>query len=410
MPINYQDILGDIAKIASAAPQFEQELQTRRQEAQKLFSNQIDQGQLKDQLTKAASILKHLRCALPTAEAINQRFPLPTGLKEQTIIAVDGSQINPSRHLPVDYFLLNLGVIIYPIDPDGVPTAKRQSRLCSAYDESWKGINDSKVAYLRDIEERKLISEEARLCDASKGVITLTDGPLELWLRKGDGVQSRQQKEKELAPYLASLAELNELGAVTAGYVDKPRAMLVVEALEIGKLAPGELDQLRDNQLPDYHQFAGVTDRDLFAPLLTEPGDRSAVFELQFSEAKIYRDAGEGLGLHFFYLNVSQESSAPLLARVEIPEWVAADRDMLAALQTTLFRQCEVLGDVRYPYVLHRAHEEAVVTYQDREELDRLLIEEFARNGIRIGALSNKQTAKNLSTGKKRYSHGKRKY
>ncbi|MEN8241947.1 MAG: hypothetical protein ABFS17_08505, partial [Chloroflexota bacterium] len=64
----------------------------------------------------------------------------------------------------------------------------------------------------------------------------------------------------------------------------------------------------------------------------------------------------------------------------------------------------------RYPYVLHRSHEEAVVSFQDREELDRLLIEEFARSGIQIGALSNKQNAKNLQTGKRRHSLGKRKY
>ncbi|MEN8243250.1 MAG: hypothetical protein ABFS17_15165, partial [Chloroflexota bacterium] len=211
MPINYQQILGDIAKIAAAAPQFEQELNARRAEAQKLFSSTMDQQQLKDKLTKAGSILNHLRCAMPTNEAINQRIPLPTELKEQTIIAVDGSQINPSRHLPVNYFLLNLGVIIYPADPTETPTAKRQSKLFSTQSELWKGVNEEQVAYLRDIEERKEISAEARKFGPNAGVITLTDGPLELWLRKGDGIQSIGEKEKALADYLASLAELNEL-------------------------------------------------------------------------------------------------------------------------------------------------------------------------------------------------------
>lgn len=410
MPINYQDIIGDIAKIAAAAPQFEQELAARRVEAQKLFSADFDQNQLKDKLTKAGMILKHLRCALPTNEAINQRFHLPPDLKEQTIIAVDGSQINPSRHLPLNYFLLNLGVIIYPSDQTETPEAKRISKLYSAQSELWKGINEDQVAYLRDIEERKAISIETRARGLNAGVITLTDGPLELWLRKGDSPQSMEQKEKALTEYLSSLSELEELGAITAGYVDKPRAMLLVEALEISKLAPGILEQIRDKTLPDYHQFEGVTDRDLFAPLLVEPGDRSAVFELQFSEAGIYRKGGEGLALHFFYLNVSNQPDAPVLARVEIPGWVAADPEKLAALQTTLFQQCEILGEVRYPYVLQRSHEEARVTFQDRDELDRMLIEEFARSGIHVGMLSNKQTAKNLQTGKRRHSLGKRKY
>jgi hypothetical protein len=65
---------------------------------------------------------------------------------------------------------------------------------------------------------------------------------------------------------------------------------------------------------------------------------------------------------------------------------------------------------VRYPYVLERAHEEALVSFDDREELERRIIEKFTREGIPVGTLSNKQTAKNLQTGKRRYSLGSRKY
>jgi hypothetical protein len=409
MPINYQDILGDIQEIAAAAPEFQQELDARRAAAKQLFSGPIDQWQLRDKIRKATSLSRNLRCAVPTSEQLNQRFPLPEDVAEQTIIAVDGSQINPSRHLAVNYFLLNLGIITYPTRPDQVPQAKRLSRLFSNQSLRWKGINEDRVAYLRDIEERQVISAEARIYGPNAGVITLTDGPLELWLRSGEGLQSTQDKEKALAKYLDSLVELEELGALTAGYVDKPRASLVIEALEIENLKPGELDQAIA-QKADYHEFEGVTDGELFAGILTQPGDRSAVFELQFSEAGIYKKKAPELALHFFYLNVSGLADSPVLARVEVPGWVAADPDKLTILQAALFRQCGILGDVRYPYVLHRAHEEAVVTYEDREELDRLIITEFARNGIPVSTLSNKQTAKNLPTGKRRHSLGKRKY
>ena len=306
--------------------------------------------------------------------------------------------------------LLNLGVIVFPADPSDTPAVKRESKFFSPQSDLWKGINEEKVATLRDIEERKLISAEARGFGPNAGVITLTDGPLELWLRKGDGIQSMAEKEKALEDYLVSLAELQELGAITAGYVDKPRAMLVVEALELARLNQENWSRCVIKRCWIITSSRVLPIENLFAGLLSEPGDRSAVFELQFSEAKIYQQGGAGLSLHFFYLNVGHKPNNPVLARVEIPAWVAEDGEKLASLHSTLFNQCEMLGEVRYPYVLHRSHEEAVVTYQDREELDRILIEEFARNGIQIGALSNKQTAKNLQTGKRRHSLGKRKY
>jgi hypothetical protein len=409
MPINYEDIERDIADIAADYPQFQEELNNRREAAKQLFTGQFDQQLIADKVRKVVSNSRNLRCAIPTGEQINQRIALAVDAAEQIIIAVDGSQINPSRHHAVNYFLINMGIITYPARDDQTPNAKRLSKLYSNQSNLWKGINENRIAYMRDLEERRVISAEARIYGPGAGVITLTDGPLELWLRTGEGLKSDKEKKRDISKYLDSLAELFELGALAAGYVDKPRAMLVVETLEIAKLGPGEFDRIKEEQA-DYHQFEGVTDSDLFGGILVQPGDRSAVFELQFSEAGFYKEKGKELALHFFYLNVSREPNSPVLARVEVPAWVAADPGMIALLQSTLYHQCNILGDVRYPYVLHRAHEEAVVTFEDREELDRRIIQEFASMGIPIGGLSNKQTAKNLQTGKRRYSLGSRKY
>jgi hypothetical protein len=409
MPINYQEILSSINDIADAAPQYQRALNERRTAARKLFGKTIDQDQLRDKIRKAVSLSRNLRCAVPTAESLNQAFPLPEDIAEREIIAADGSQVNPSRHLAVRYFLLNLAAIHFPADPGGTPEVWRQSELFSEINVDWKGINEDRVAYLRDVKERRVIGALVKEWRSGEGVITLTDGPLELWLRSGDGPQSGDAKENAMSDYLDSLVTLKDSGAIAAGYVDKPRAALVVEALEIERLKPGDLDEYFA-QKKDYHQFEGITDGDLFGGILARPGDRSAVFELQFSEAGIYKKTSLDLALHFFYLNVGREVDKPVLARVEIPAWVAADPDKLAALQAALFSQCGLLGEVRYPYVLHRAHEEAVVTFEDREELDRLIIEEFARHGIPVGEVSNKQSAKNLPTVKRRYNLGKRKY
>jgi hypothetical protein len=409
MPINYIDIEKDIADIAAAYPQYQQELNARREAARQLFAGEFDQSFLVDKIRKAASDIGHLRCAVPTEEAINASFPLPEDAEEKIIIAVDGSQINPSRHRAINYFLLNVGILTFPARVDQTPMVKRLSKLFSSHSDHWKGVNENRIAYLRDLEERKVISEEAKIYGPGAGVLTLTDGPLELWLRSGDGPQSSADIKKALSAYLDSLFELKELGAAAAGYVDKPRAMLVVETLEIARLGSGELEQAKETKT-DYHQFEGVTDSDLFAGILVRPGDRSAVFELQFSEGKFYKQKDPGLAMHFFYLNVSQEKDSPIIARVEVPGWVAADAQMIDQLQSALFHQCNILGDVRYPYVLERAHEEALVSFDDRDELERRIIEEFTREGIPVGTLSNKQSAKNLQTGKRRYSLGSRKY
>lgn len=408
MPVNYLDIFNEIQTIAAAAPQASKELEQRRAQARNAFlSPELDQQALRDKLKKAAAIMPRLRCAIPTQEPINRGFPLPEDQEESILIAVDGSQINPSRHLPINYFLINIGIIQYPANPSQTPVAKRHTKLFSPQNFAWKNPNDNQVAYLRDLEERKILSAQVEIYRPQKNILTLTDGPLELWLRTDDRAQGAGQKEKLLDPYLDALLELKELNAITAGYVDKPRATMLVESLEIDRLAPDALNLIKAEGKHTFpHQFEGVTDGDLFAQALTNPGDRSAVFEVQFSEAKIYRAKDRALALHFFYLNVGAPDGSPYLARVEIPAWVATDQDKLNTLHANLYAQCGILGDVRYPYVLHRSHEEALVTFEDREEVNRLLLEEFAKHGIDVGDLSPKQSAKNLQTGRRRFSLG----
>jgi hypothetical protein len=101
------------------------------------------------------------------------------------------------------------------------------------------------------------------------------------------------------------------------------------------------------------------------------------------------------LGLYFFYLNVGrEEQSWPV--RVEIPAWVAQDQTKLDTLQAALIQQCHVLGDTAFPYALHRAHEAAVVTYEEKEQLTQMIILELRRRDIDVDLISYKQAAKNF--------------
>ena len=191
-----------------------------------------------------------------------------------------------------------------------------------------------------------------------------------------------------------ALRELARMGAVTAGYVDKPRADLVVRLLELLTLPEGEF-----SQAGRLHPLAGVNDAMLFGELL-QPGERSAVFGIQSRSASHY---DHELALHFFYINVGR-LERPWLARVELPAWVAESTVLLNRLQAALVEQCRQLGSKPYPYALHRAHEVAVVRLEEKEQLENMLILELMRQGIEIGAQSNKQFSKDISGNRTRYS------
>ena len=101
------------------------------------------------------------------------------------------------------------------------------------------------------------------------------------------------------------------------------------------------------------------------------------------------------LSLRFFYLNVGREN-APWLVRVEIPAWVADSPPKLEALQAVLVDQCRILGGRAYPYLLHRAHETAVVTLEEKEQLTQMIVLELRQRGVRVGEGSHKQAAKDF--------------
>jgi hypothetical protein len=177
---------------------------------------------------------------------------------------------------------------------------------------------------------------------------------------------------------------------ITAGYVDKPSADLVVRLLEIAMADNEQIQKLRE-----FHPLRGVSDRWLFGerekPLLP-PGHRSAVFGIQSSSEKNYKGA---LSLHFFYLNVGAEGH-PWPVRVEIPKWVADDNEKLDLLHAVLVEQCRMMGSKPYPYLLHRAHETAVVKQEEKQQIEQLLMLELRKQNEDVEDGSYKQSAKDL--------------
>lgn len=382
MPVNFQQALQKIREMGSKARARSQDLAEKRSRAVALLHEYAGrEGELRELVERAARLNPRLRCAGPALGRLDSAFtaqPRPGVV----LLAADGSQINPDRHAAVEFGAINVGAI--RLSP-GLPPVETVDSQLLFYEDLYSGnvpLTDDIVALRRDKEERamlrRLAEPEVR---AGRTVVTLTDGPLELF---GQDQNSREFKET-LAAYLDVLGDLAKLGAAAAGYVDAPRSDYVVNLLELILLnAEGRLG-MAGRERPLFP----VRDRDLFEELV-EPQQRSAVFALRSPAAENFKDE---LALHFFYLNVGRPGKRHL-ARVEIPQWVAADLELLETLQSALVGQALQMGARPFPYIIHRAHEIAVISFAEKDELENLIAAELRRQGVEVGEKSNKQFAK----------------
>jgi hypothetical protein len=152
-------------------------------------------------------------------------------------------------------------------------------------------------------------------------------------------------------------------------------------------------DALSEAGQPSQRTLLGVTDADLFRYFLGA-GERSGIFGIQSRNASKYPDP---LKLHFFYLNVGEGTGAKAYpVRVEIPTWVVEDTSMVEDIHAVLVEQCQVLGTRTYPYLLHRSHEVAVVTLDEKKQVERMIALELHRRGLDPGDISHKQAIKDL--------------
>jgi len=384
MSLNFQQVFDRIKEIGQGAQARQQDLDDRRRHARQLLEAWSKKNaELRDKVDRARQWEPGLRCALPLDEPLDAATPGPAVQKKVVLLAADGSQIAPDRHAAVLYSLVNVGAILIETGSGRAPEVFTDSSLLFA-DELYTEtgiLNGEAVDLQRDIAERKKLLELAK--QVTGPCVALTDGPLELWGAK-DANEGEYRRNLEI--HKSVLSQLKAKNVTVAGYVDKPAADLVVRALEIALQPEAQLKDIRSQ-----HPLRGVTDRWLYAGILPA-GQRSAVFGMQSSSRLHY--TGD-LALHFFYLNVG-DGKHPSPVRVEIPKWVAEDPEQLDLLHSVLLQQCQVMGVRPYPYILHRAHEIAVVKFDEKRQVEQLLELELRKAGGELEEISAKQSAKNL--------------
>ena len=391
MPINYQEIYTQIKQVGLGAKERRKKKEEAQEQAKALldtYSSQLDF--LRSKVDSAKTADANIRCAVPLDEALASSYPMPDSISQSTLIAADGSQSIADRHSPVQFCVINVGAISLKPNSGETPVVEVESELFFGDAIEENGLTtDGGVALRRDLAERSVIEKMSKELKGS--VVSFTDGTLEIFRAKD--IDNASVYRNTVEKYISVLSRLQGRGIISAGYIDKPSSSLVVKLLELTQITiPEEMEKLRNAPPLKY-----VTDRWLFGYnnklfQLLPPGHRSAVFKIQSSSEKSYKGV---LELHFFYLNVGTEGH-PWPVRVEIPRWVVDDKKQLDLLHAVLVEQCRMMGSKPYPYLLHRAHETAVVKNEEKQQIEQMLSLELRRNNEDVDEGSNKQSAKDL--------------
>ena len=300
--------------------------------------------------------------------------PIPT---EFTIIATDGSHIDVDRHRSTRCYLINIGAVTLHYGASPGATLDSFPHLYSGDEDlvimptGAKGreqpIEGPLLGIKRSVDECHQLAELAATLPKDSQTLALVDGSLILWgLEAYPEFVTEELLDKDFLGYLDDMRRLNNGRKLAlASYISFPRSTDVVNTLRVALCPydPADCDRYcPPGKARECDAVAGVRDRELFSNLL-EPGGRSAVF---ISQSSIVRKHYGVHQVHFFYAKVNDE-----IARVEIPQWVAMDENLLNLVHTLVLDQCQ--RGHGYPVALSEAHEKAVVTGVDREEFWQLV-------------------------------------
>ena len=384
MPVNYPQIEQCLPAYARKEKGHQDALDAQHKQLWQLFSNPaLEVEAMREKITRAQALLRNLYCAKPVQEKLLTRKPLPALPSGYTLIAADGSQIVPNRHRPVQFCVLNIGLIKIERGSGRAPEINVLSTLLeheSLFTPDGHLIGEEDVSLFRDLEERKALLEAANPQELP--IITLTDGPLDVY----ENITTRRERKHIQEDVEKIHANLEARGVLSAGYIDKPGSELLSRMLSVLQVPDAELGTYDDTR----REIRGISDAELLGNLLSA-GERSAVFE-----AVTKGEGKASLSVHFFYLNVSG-GGEPNLARVEFPAWVSAHARLVDTLHSVIYHEAMILDTHPYPYALHRAHELAVISMPEHEQVEAMLVRELEQAGARVGKRSNKDWNKGLT-------------
>ena len=292
-----------------------------------------------------------------------------------TVAATDGSHIDVDRHSSARCYLINIGMVVlrYGDSPDARLDSEaslhfgEELTLTDPRNGRQELIEGALLGVKRSVAELQALEQISSDLPADRPTLALVDGSLILWGLSPRDYEGYIKEELLDRQYLETLDRMERRassgGFALASYISYPRSAEVVNALRLW-LCPHDIaDCERGGCQRECDAVAGITDSDIFESLL-EAGQRSAIFS---SGSKFMQRHYGGHQVYFFYVRLDDE-----VARVEVPQWVAADEALVGMVHALIIDQCR--RGHGYPVALMEAHEKAVVTAADREGF-RLLME-----------------------------------
>ncbi len=318
-----------------------------------------------------------------------------------TVVATDGSQIFPDRHVEPTCYLLNVSRIAFQYGTTEPPLMAAEpafryrqrdletleAGVEAGPDAARFDLSAEVVSALRDeLELHWLYRTAAAERRSARPVVALADGTLIRWMLRG--MKNRALEDRLVERYIAELEKFRADGIPVASYVSRPGNAEVVNLL---RLHLGEDDNPEgereanapEEEAPEGTSLRGLLDRHLFARVLSA-GERSVVFA---SGSKILDRYGPEHHIVYFYVRLPQE-----VGRVELPRWVAECSARLDLIHGVILDEAEKGGG--YPMILAEAHERAIVRSQEKEVFYRILERQMHVAGLAAPSLSGKAFSK----------------
>ncbi|MFN2272527.1 MAG: DNA double-strand break repair nuclease NurA [Anaerolineae bacterium] len=383
----------ELSGLAEQVRAMGQQLAVREQEYADLVAQaRLWLAQYADQGESLCHPARNFHAAIPTQEPLDAEHPLPTVPERFTFIAADGTEIQPDSHELAYYYLINVGCLVYRHGSGQTPEAYSQPTIGYAEDDIYdRGqlVAGNLLDIKRDLAEITTLAERCVAESPDATTVAVVDGTLIMWTL-ADASPDYQREKAQV--YIQQLDHIRDSGAVVASFISRPQRSEVTRLLYLAS-ENGDVERARNSdhrmkRLPDYAVFETLA-----------PGARSALFVSPSPINHAYYASAHTI--HFFYLNLAAEGSAPAVARIEVPSWVAEDADRLALVHGAIVAQARITGD--YPYALVRADELAFISGPEREALEDMVIASLVRAGVRT-ALSPKKYYKTLTR------QGKRKF
>lgn len=281
------------------------------------------------------------------------------------VLAVDGSQIYPERHISgINCFALNIGQCLLEYSQKSRVVLNCEPKVLT-FDQA---IPDNEEKFSIDLVDFK--REELELNSALKRAIALHqsyrqqnfpftvlfDGSLIFWQLEG---KHPDIKKYFLDQYIHALDGFYQHNIPIASYISMPKSRELVNLTKIGFCRFEMANCIRCHSI--YQTFPckdveHVIDTQLCQKFLNE-FEMTTIFQ---SNSKIAENYPQHLKPCFLYLNIGQE-----IIRLEFPQWMSQNEEYITLI-------CKIAIDQAtkghgYSVALAEAHEQAVIKAPDRE-------------------------------------------